>query len=215
MIFYRGTVQGAAAVLRVFVPAGVEHILIGPDHVLFIVGLLLLGGTIRRLAGIVTAFTLGHSVTLSLAALDVFNPPAAIVEPTIALSIVLVGADNLLSRGRQPAAGRDHDRSLRAHADIRHWIAAVFGLVHGFGFASVLKDFGLPSSALGWSLLSFNVGVEIGQLAIVLVVASTLAAVRRRSVWASERLAFAGSVVVMLAGGYWFVQRVFLTGAAS
>jgi hypothetical protein len=210
--YYSGTTQGAWAVVRTFVPAGIEHILVGPDHVLFLIGLLLLGGSLWRLAGIVTAFTAGHSVTLSLAALDLVTPPASIVEPTIALSIVFVGADNLLvgSRSRQQAgSGASPPR------DIRPWVAAVFGLVHGFGFASVLKEFGLPPSALGWSLFSFNFGVEIGQLLIVIVVASILAAIRRRSQPAGERLATAGSIAVILAGGYWFVERVFLTGGAS
>ena len=91
-------------------------------------------------------------------------------------------------------------------------VAATFGLVHGFGFANVLREFGLPKEALGWSLFSFNVGVEIGQLAIVLLVASALAAIRRRSHVAGYRVAFAGSVVVIAAGTYWFVQRVFFPG---
>jgi hydrogenase/urease accessory protein HupE len=200
--YYAGSAQGTLAVIRTFVPAGIEHILIGPDHVLFLIGLLLLGGSLRKLALIVTAFTIGHSITLSLAALDIFSPPSRIIEPAIALSIVFVGADNLLVRRAE------------APRDIRAFVAGVFGLVHGFGFASVLKEFGLPPTALGWSLFSFNLGVEIGQLGIVLVVASALAAIRRRSPITGERLAIAGSVVVILAGGYWFVERVFLTGGA-
>ena len=155
---------------RSFVPAGIEHILIGPDHVLFLDR----APAARRLAcgnlaTIVTAFTIGHSITLSLAALDVVSPPASIIEPAIALSIIFVGADNLLVQ-RAPQvdalAGRTAARRPR---DIRPLVAAVFGLVHGFGFASVLKEFGLPMTALGWSLLSFNLGVEIGQLVIVLL----------------------------------------------
>ena len=214
--YYAGTWQGAASVLAVFVPAGVEHILIGPDHVLFIVGLMLLGGTLWRLTTIVTAFTIGHSITLSLAALDVLSPPAAIVEPVIALSIVFVGADNLLVQRdrRQSAALEARGGNTRTPRDIRAWVAGAFGLVHGFGFASVLKEFGLPITALGWSLFSFNVGVELGQLAIVLVVALALKTVERREpVWA-RRLVVAGSVIVIAAGTYWFVERVFLTGGA-
>ena len=195
--YYRASAQGAAAVARTFVPAGIHHILIGPDHILFLVGLLLLGGTWGALVRIVTAFTLGHSLTLSLAALNLLSPPAAIIEPAIALSIVFVGADNLV---------RGEGRDLRA------WVALAFGLVHGFGFANVLREFGLPREALEWSLFSFNVGVEIGQLAIVLVVASALAAVRRRSDTAGYRVAYAGSCVVIAAGTYWFVQRVFFPG---
>jgi hypothetical protein len=87
--------------------------------------------------------------------------------------------------------------------------------VHGFGFANVLREFGLPREALGWSLFSFNVGVEIGQLLIVLIVASALAVVRQRSRVMGQRVAMAGSVLVIAAGAYWFVERVFLTGGAS
>jgi hydrogenase/urease accessory protein HupE len=197
--YYLGTTQGALAVMRTFIPSGVHHILIGPDHILFLVGLLLLGGTWLALVRIVTAFTIGHSVTLSLAALDLVTPPATMIEPAIALSIVFVGADNLV-RGD----GRD----------VRAWVALLFGLVHGFGFASVLREFGLPAEALGWSLFSFNVGVEIGQLAVVLAVATALAAIRRYSDALRRRVAFAGSIVVIAAGTYWFVERVFFPGGA-
>jgi hypothetical protein len=211
--YYAGTWQGAAAVLAVFIPAGIEHILIGPDHVLFLVGLMLLGGTLWRLATIVTAFTIGHSITLSLAALDVVSPPASVVEPVIALSIVFVGADNLLVQRDRGQAQR-RPAVAKTPRDIRAWIAGAFGLVHGFGFASVLKEFGLPLTALGWSLFSFNVGVEIGQLAIVFAVALALAAIERRAPALARRLVVAGSVIVVAAGTYWFVQRVFLTGGA-
>src|SRR6266850_3597490 len=137
--YYTGTTQGAIAVIRTFVPAGIHHILIGPDHILFLVGLLLLGGGWKALLKIVTAFTVGHSITLSLAALNILTPPPTIIEPAIALSIVFVGADNLVRGG-----GRD----------VRALIALTFGLVHGFGFANVLREFGLPREALGWSLFS-------------------------------------------------------------
>jgi hydrogenase/urease accessory protein HupE len=197
--YYLGTTQGALEVMKVFIPSGIHHIMIGPDHILFLVGLLLLGGTWLALLRIVTAFTIGHSITLSLAALNVVTPPATIIEPAIALSIVFVGADNLV---------RGDGRDLRA------WVALVFGLVHGFGFANVLREFGLPAEALGWSLFSFNLGVEIGQLAIVALVAGALAAVRRYSDRLRLRVAFAGSIVVIAAGTYWFVERVFFPAGA-
>ena len=92
---------------------------------------------------------------------------------------------------------------------MRVWIALVFGLIHGFGFASVLREMGLPSGALGWSLFSFNLGVEIGQVAVAVVVASALTALRARSETAGRRLAVGGSIAVMAAGAFWFVQRVF------
>jgi hypothetical protein len=197
--YISGSARGTLAVVQRFVAAGIHHILIGPDHVLFLIGLLLLGGTIRRLALVVTAFTLAHSITLTVAALRLFSPSPSLVEPLIALSIVYVGVDNLMARG-----GRD----------VRVWIAFAFGLVHGFGFASVLREMDLPARALGWSLLSFNVGVEIGQLFVVVLVASLLAALRHRSEAAGRRLAFAGSLVVVVAGAFWFVERVFFAGGS-
>jgi hydrogenase/urease accessory protein HupE len=195
--YYAGTRQGVLAVIRKFIPAGIHHILIGPDHLLFLVGLLLLGGSIRRLAAVVTSFTIAHSVTLTLAALNIVTPPARLIEPAIALSIVYVGADNLLAQG-----GRD----------VRAWIAFAFGFIHGFGFANVLREMDLPGRALGWSLFSFNFGVEIGQLLVVVTVAAAFAALRSRSEWAGRQLVYAGSILVMIAGAFWFVQRVFFPG---
>ncbi len=199
--YFAGTTQGIWAVLRKFVPAGLHHILIGPDHILFLVGLLLLGGSRRQLLLVATAFTIAHSITLSLAALRMVIPPPNAVEPAIALSIVYIGADNLLVSG----GGRD----------TRVWVAFAFGLIHGFGFANVLRDMDLPGRALGWTLFGFNVGVEIGQLLIVAVVASAFGWIRARSETAGRRLAIAGSVVVMLAGVFWFVQRVFFSGGTA
>ena len=198
--YFVGSRQGTLAVIRKFVPEGVHHILIGPDHLLFLVGLLLLGGSVRRLLTVITGFTVAHSITLALAVLNIVTPPGRLVEPIIALSIVYVGVDNLMVRG-----GRD----------MRVWIALVFGLIHGFGFASVLQEMGLPSGALGWSLFSFNLGVEIGQLTVAVVVASALLALRARSDVAGRRLTVAGSIVVMAAGTFWFIQRVFFSGGMA
>lgn len=190
-----GNWRSTLAVVEQFLLSGIEHIFGGPDHILFIIGLLLMGGSMRRLLTIVTSFTIAHSVTLTLAALNVMNPPARLIEPAIALSIIYVGIDNLMV-GK---AGRD----------VRAWIAFFFGFIHGFGFASVLKEFGLPRQALGWSLFSFNFGVEIGQVCIVILAASLLAAVRYRNPALGKRIATIGSVIVILAGSFWFIQRVF------
>jgi hydrogenase/urease accessory protein HupE len=198
--YFVGDRQGVFAVIRKFVPAGIHHILVGPDHLLFLVGLLLLGGSIRRLLLVVSAFTAAHSITLSLAALNIVTPPARLIEPAIALSIVYVGVDNLMvGRGR----------------DVRAWIAFAFGFIHGFGFANVLREMNLPSRALGWSLFSFNLGVEIGQLLVVAVVASALIALRSRNEAAGRRLAFAGSLAVIVMGAFWFIQRVFFPGGIA
>ncbi len=198
--YFVGSRQGRFAVVQKFVPSGMHHILIGPDHLLFLLGLLLLGGTARQLLFIVTAFTVAHSITLSLAVLNVLNPAPQIVEPIIALSIVYVGVDNLMARGGK---------------DVRVWIALLFGLIHGFGFAGVLREMGLPSGALGWSLFSFNLGVEFGQLLVVVVVAGILAAIRSRSVVMGDRIAVAGSIMVIIAGTFWFVERVFFSGGMA
>jgi hydrogenase/urease accessory protein HupE len=201
--YYSGSTQGRWAVIKTFVLSGIEHILIGPDHILFLIGLLLLGGSLSKLALIVTSFTIGHSITLSLAALDILSPSARFIEPLIALTIVVVGADNLLVlRGSRQEAAKA--------ADIRAWLAIAFGLIHGFGFAYVLKEFGLPQAALGWSLFAFNLGVEIGQLLIVGVVAGAMLLIRRKSVTVSRQIALLGSIAVIVAGLYWCIERVFL-----
>jgi len=194
--YVSGSGQTPLMVLRRFIPEGIRHILNGPDHILFLVGLLLLGGKPRQLLLVVTSFTLAHSITLSMAALNIVVPPAGIVEPAIALSIIYVGCDNLL---------------VRKGRDVRAWIAFVFGFIHGFGFAAVLREMDLPRRALGWSLFSFNFGVEIGQIMIVLIVGSVLAAIRLRSERAGQVIAVAGSIAVIAAGSFWFVQRVFFS----
>ena len=192
---YTGSRQGLVAVLWTFLLAGIHHIFIGPDHILFIIGLLLLGGGALRLLKIVTAFTLAHSVTLALATLGLVTPPARLVEPAIAISIVAVGIGNL--------------RARPGGHDARVWAAMGFGLIHGFGFASVLRDFGLPREALGVSLFAFNAGVEVGQACIVGVVAPLLALTRARAPLQAPRVVAVGSLVVTLAGAYWFVERAF------
>jgi len=177
---------------------GVWHIRIGFDHILFLVSLLLpavVGA--RRFAPafwdvvrIVTAFTAAHSITLALAALSVVSLPSRLVESAIALSVVLAALNNLwpVVRGRR-------------------WIVAfVFGLVHGFGFASVLADLGLPQDALLLALVGFNLGVEAGQLAIV--AAFLPVAYAMRGTWAYRRVVLAGgSAAIALVAALWLVER--------
>ncbi len=188
-----GSRQSVGAVGRQFVFEGVHHIFIGPDHILFVVGLLLLGGSVGQLLKIITAFTVAHSITLGLATLGIVNPPATIIEPTIALSIVCVGVHAFLGKKR-------HDPRLL--------FAFCFGLIHGFGFASVLREMVLPRYALGWSLFAFNGGVEIGQGCIVLAVAPLLALLRQRSAPTAERAVSVGALGVTTAGAFWFFQRI-------
>lgn len=193
-IEYRtGSRQRVGAVVLQFVIEGVHHIFIGPDHILFIVGLLLLGGSLGQLLKIVTAFTVAHSLTLGLATFHIVSPPASLIEPAIALTIVFVGAHAFLGK-------RQHDPRLL--------FAFCFGLIHGFGFANALQQMMLPRDALGWSLFAFNGGVEIGQGCIVLTVAPLLALLRHRSPVFAGRVVTAGALCVVTAGAFWFFQRI-------
>lgn len=173
-----------------FVTLGFDHILTGYDHILFLLGLLLVARGLRQLAAIVTSFTVAHSLTLSLATLGILEPTMWTIEAAIALSIAYVGVENLVS------------------ADTRHrWkIAFVFGLLHGFGFASVLREMELPRSALAGSLLTFNIGVEIGQLVIVTIMFPVLRLVQRTRY--GPMVTRYGSLAVIAMGLYWFCQRV-------
>lgn len=183
--------QGAAGKFFFYLGLGVEHIIGGIDHLLFLLALLALSTSLWQTVKIVTAFTVAHSITLSLAVLDLVDVPSSIVEPLIAASIVWVAIENLLA----PAgAGR------------RWLIAAVFGLVHGLGFASALSELGLSRDAVVQALIGFNVGVELGQLAFVAVVLPPL-------VWASRpgrlpRLPQFLSVIVAVVGAVWLVERL-------
>ena len=152
--------RDAGREFRRFLLLGIGHIFGGTDHLAFLIGLLLLGGTLLELVKIVTAFTVAHSITLALAALDLVAPPARLIEPLIAATIVFVGAENLWAL-RHHAAG----------AVLRHrWVLTfAFGLVHGFGFAAVLRQLQLPRATLAGGLVAFNLGVECGQVCIVAV----------------------------------------------
>jgi hydrogenase/urease accessory protein HupE len=185
-----------------YVEAGIEHIFLGYDHIAFLIAVVLWARRLWPVIKIVTAFTLAHSVTLSLAALQVVVIPSAIVEPAIALSIVFVAVENFFSRD---VGGR--------------WrVTFAFGLIHGFGFASALQELGLPRGSVMPALGAFNLGVEIGQVAIVSLVIPTLIALDRvfvgsRRVIAarSPPLVYALSGVIAILGCYWILARTVLT----
>ena len=180
-----------------FLKLGVEHILTGYDHLLFLLGLLVACRRFSTMGLVITCFTLAHSVTLALAALDVVSLSPRVVEPLIAASIVFVGVENLLRR--------DEPRWRWA-------LTFVLGLVHGFGFAGVLREAGLGSSGapLLVPLFSFNLGVELGQIAVAAVLLPLLWKLRDRP--AFERYGRnALSAAVALLGAFWLVQRVFFS----
>jgi len=180
--------------------SGVEHIAIGYDHIAFLLAVIVLARRFWPLFAVITAFTIAHSITLTLAVLDVVTLPSRLVEALIAASIVYVAAENFFVR------------------DIRHrwWITFAFGLIHGFGFASVLREYGIPHDAVVPALAAFNVGVEAGQLVIVVIAAllwkAGLKLAQAMGVKPTESLqrkaGLAVSAVVLLLGLYWLVQRL-------
>jgi hypothetical protein len=176
-----------------FIAMGAEHILGGLDHLLFLLALLALAKGFWPIARIVTGFTLAHSITLSLAVLDVVDVPSRIVEPLIAATIIWVALENLLA----PAQTR-----------WRWLIAALFGLIHGLGFASGLTELGLPRDAMVRALIGFNVGVELGQLAFVAVVMPAVVWLARPT--RLPRLPQILSILVAVMGVVWLVERILL-----
>jgi hydrogenase/urease accessory protein HupE len=199
-------IEGHLTVLQAagrFYRLGVEHIFTGWDHLAFLVALLLLGGKLRHLVAIVTSFTLAHSVTLALAALGIVVPPGRVIEPAIAASVVAVAAENLWAL--RPGG----DRTARICDAVAHrWrLTFAFGLVHGFGFASALRELELPRAALAAGLVSFNLGVESGQLVLVAAAVPLLALLAR-----FRGFRFAGVPVLSLSiavlGLLWLGQRL-------
>ena len=191
----------ASSTASLFVLEGALHLVTGYDHVLFLLSLLVVAGeraaregtrrAIREIALVVTGFTLGHSVTLVASALGVVSLPSRLVESAIALSIVIVAVWNVARpEARQGLA----------------WVAAAFGLVHGFGFSSVLGELLLPAGEQVLALLAFNVGIELAQLGIVLVVITPLAWAARRA-WYRPLVLRGGSVLVGLVASVWLIER--------
>jgi len=180
---------------------GLRHIAGGPDHLLFAAGLLLLLRSPRRLALALSAFTLGHSITLALATLRIAAAPSFLIEPAIAASLVWLGFEAL----RANANGAHTNSARRAG----RW-AGGFGLLHGFGFAAALSQAGLPAGDIPLALASFNIGIELGQLAFVAAVGCTALALSRAGLhpaWARPAAAYAvGSL-----GFFWLLERIFQT----
>lgn len=177
-----------------FFRLGVEHILTGYDHLLFLAALLLRGGRLWSLLKIITAFTIAHSITLALAVMGVVTLPPRLVESAIALSIVWVAVENLVVRG----------------APSRRWLVSfTFGLVHGLGFASALGPLALPPARLAWALFGFNAGVEAGQATIVVLLLPGLMWMSGKT-W-EPRAIRAASLAVAAVGLAWLVERLFLT----
>jgi hydrogenase/urease accessory protein HupE len=190
------SIEGPPHSFSQFLLLGVEHILTGYDHLVFLVGLLIAGVSFRSAATIITSFTIAHSLTLALATLDVVRIAPGIVEPLIAVSIVYVGIENIFRREFK-----------------RRWLLTFgFGLIHGFGFASVLNELGVGAGAASGAalpLLSFNLGVELGQIAIAAVVWPVIWKLREKPSFVT-RFVPACSMLIAVAGGLWLIERTMM-----
>ena len=185
--------QGAWSAFVDYVSVGFDHIVPqGLDHILFVLGLFFLSLHMRPLLMQVTAFTLAHTVTLALGAMNIIRLPAEIVEPLIAASIMYVGIENLV---------------LRRMAPWRPIVVFCFGLLHGLGFAAVLQDFGLGADNFVAKLIGFNVGVEIGQLAVIATAWLVLAAFFGRFDWYHRRIGAPVSVAIAMVAAFWVLER--------
>jgi hypothetical protein len=204
--------SSSAMVFREYLQAGVEHILSGIDHLLFLISLLLpaallrqdrqwqpvtgVGPALKNIVAVVTAFTLAHSITLSLAAFNVIRLPSRLTESVIAASIAIAALNNIF-----PLVTESRAR-----------IAFAFGLLHGFGFASVLSEMGLPSGARVLSLFAFNLGIEVGQLAVVAMVMPLIYACRSTRIYRTSLMPW-GSAAIVVVALVWLVQRAALASS--
>jgi hypothetical protein len=182
-------------VVRLYLKLGFSHIVpAGPDHILFVLGIFLLSRRLKPILQQVTAFTVAHTLTLALSIYGVVRLPPSIVEPLIALSIVFVAVENILTPELRPS---------------RIALVFCFGLLHGLGFAGVLSEMGLPRSEFLTALLSFNVGVEGGQLTVIGVAFLLVGLPFRGQSWYRQRVVIPASGLIAAVGLYWSVQRVF------
>ena len=181
----------------IYLKLGFEHIVpLGLDHILFVLSLFFLSSDLKTVIWQATAFTVAHSITLGLAMYNVISPPAYIVEPVIALSIMFVAIENIISDKLRPS---------------RIIIVFAFGLVHGLGFAGALSGLGLPENQFVTALLTFNLGVELGQITVILFAWFLIAKWFRKKTWYRTRLVIPISAIIALIALYWTIERTFFT----
>lgn len=182
-------------VALIYMKLGFEHIIpLGLDHILFVLSLFFLSHKLKTILWQATAFTVAHSITLGLAIYGVISPPAYIVEPVIALSIMFIAIENIISDKLRPS---------------RILIVFAFGLIHGMGFASVLTELGLPQNQFLSSLLAFNIGVELGQITVILLAWILIVNWFRQKTWYRERIVVPISAIIAIIALYWTVERTF------
>ena len=182
--------------IKSYTQLGFKHIIPkGLDHILFVLALFLLSSRLKPLILQVSIFTLAHTITLFLGVLDIIKIPSIIVEPIIALSICFIAIENLFTENIKK---------------MRPYIIFIFGLLHGLGFAGVLKEIGISDGLFFSSLVSFNVGVELGQISIILLSYIFIALLFQKKSWYRNRVTRPLSLIIAIVGIYWFIQRIFL-----
>lgn len=175
---------------------GFLHIIpLGLDHILFILCVFFLNTNLKKIVLQASMFTLAHTITLGLSMYGIINPPSGIVEPIIALSIVFLAVENIYAQKVKPW---------------RLIMVFIFGLVHGMGFAGVLNDLGMPAYAFSTALISFNIGVELGQLSIIFVMYFLVSKQFSKAVWYRSKLVIPACMIIAVIAGYWTLER-FLT----
>ena len=179
-----------------YLKLGFSHIIpSGLDHILFVMGLCLLSSKVKTILWQATAFTVAHSITLAMSMKNIIVAPSAIVEPIIALSILFVAVENILL------------------SELKPWRIAIvflFGLIHGMGFASALNEIGLPNGKFYTSIIAFNAGVELGQIAVITAMFSLIIIPLRNKVWYRKKIVFGLSACIGLVAAFWTVERIFL-----
>ncbi len=194
---YSMELKPATDVVSFYLGLGFEHILpYGIDHILFVLCLFLLEPKLKSVVMQATCFTIAHTITLILSMQDTISPSANIIEPIIAISIVFVALENIFIRELKPS---------------RYIIVFLFGLIHGMGFASALNEIGLPRNAFYSSLISFNIGVELGQIAVILIAYLLIGIWFSKEAWYRKRVVYPMSVAIALIAGYWTIERIFFT----
>ncbi|MCW3122256.1 MAG: hypothetical protein JWQ38_1748 [Flavipsychrobacter sp.] len=195
VIAYELEKMNSSVVFWKYTIIGFQHIIpLGFDHILFITCVFFLSPNLKNVVLQASMFTLAHSITLGLAMYGVINPSARIVEPLIALSIVFLAIENILS-----------DR-------VKPWrlvMVFLFGMVHGMGFAGALSQLGMPKYAFATALISFNVGVELGQLAIILLLYFLVSRPFSKKLWYRKRIVIPISAIIALVAAYWTIERIF------
>lgn len=182
-------------IFSIYLGLGFTHIIpLGTDHILFILSLFLLSPKLKVIVWQATAFTIAHSITLGMAMFNAVSAPSYIIEPIIALSIAFVAIENIISEELKSS---------------RLLIVFLFGLIHGLGFAGVLKDLGLPKSDYMSALISFNIGVELGQLAIIFSAWLLFTRWFNQKPWYRQKVVNPGSAVIAVIALYWTIQRIF------